>query len=122
MIETLLILNFCHWAADYTHLSTKWMLSAKRFGKPLKPILAHATVHAILFGLAVTFLHGFKGGLIAFSLQLPTHFLIDVWKGRMNVWFEELQKPTNIYHWWVFGADQYLHQAVIIATTYFICC
>ena len=121
MITTLLALNLCHWAADFTHLSTQWMLNAKRLGKPITPILAHAGVHATLFFIFISFLHGFEAGFLSAAIQFPTHFVIDVWKGRLNGWFENLQNPTNKYHWWIFGLDQYLHQAVIIATASFIC-
>lgn len=121
MTTTLLLLNFCHWLGDFTHLSTFWMLSAKRLGKPFTPIFVHALVHATLFFGCVSLLHGFEAGILAFAIQLPTHFAIDVWKGRMNGWFKNLQDPTNNYHWWIFGIDQWLHHAVIIATAYFIC-
>ncbi|MEO6902401.1 MAG: hypothetical protein ABI315_04515 [Bacteroidia bacterium] len=47
----LISLFFCHFLADFTHLSTNWMLSAKRLGKPLFPILSHAAVHAALMGV-----------------------------------------------------------------------
>jgi hypothetical protein len=119
MITTLIVLNLCHWAADYTHLSTGWMLNAKRLGKPFFPILAHAGVHALLFFLAVLALHGIEGALISAAIQLPTHFFIDVLKGRMNGWFPSIQSPSNKFHWWAFGADQFLHQLVIIVITYF---
>ncbi len=59
--------------------------------------------------------------LVRIAIQLPTHFVIDVWKGRMNGWFENLQNPANKYHWWIFGIDQWLHQSIIITTVYFIC-
>lgn len=121
MITTLILLNVCHWAADYTHLSTPWMLNAKRLGKPLFPILAHAGVHTLLFFLAVLALHDVEKALIAAAIQLPTHFLIDVWKGRMNGWFPAIQSPANKFHWYMFGVDQFLHQLVIIVITYFAC-
>ncbi len=121
MIATLLVLNLCHWAADFTHLSTAWMLNAKRFGKPLLPILIHAGVHALLFFVAVFFLHGFDKALLAAAIQLPTHFAIDLLKGRMSVWFPELQSIENKFHWMVFGADQMLHQCVIILIAALVC-
>lgn len=121
MIFTLILLNICHWAGDFTHLSTGWMLNAKRLGKPLTPILAHAGVHTLLFFLTVLSIHGLEAGLLAAAIQLPTHFAIDVWKGRMNGWFEKLQNPANKYHWWIFGADQFLHQLVIIVIAYLFC-
>ena len=118
---TLIVLNFCHWLGDYTHLSTAWMLSAKRMGKPFLPILMHAGVHTLLFFTAIFILHGSEAALIAALIQLPTHFLIDVWKGRMNGWFPKLQDISNKFHWWIFGIDQMLHHLVIILTTYLIC-
>lgn len=121
MITTLIVLNLFHWAADYTHLSTNWMLSAKRLGKPILPILAHAGVHAALMGFAILVLHGGVLALQLTAFQLITHFLIDLWKGRMNGWFPKLQSPANKFHWIVFGADQYLHQLAIIAMAYFAC-
>lgn len=123
--KLLLVLFFCHLLADYTHLSTAWMLNAKRLGKPLLPILAHAGVHSLLMGIALTIL-GY-GNLLQFDIvdklmifQLLTHFAIDVWKGRMNGWFTALQSPANKWHWIVFGTDQYFHAVVIILMVHFI--
>jgi hypothetical protein len=121
LIETLLLLNFCHLLGDFTHLSTNWMLNAKRLGKPLFPILIHAYVHATLFFFAVWFIQDIYMAIIAFSIQAPTHFLIDVLKGRMNGWFPKLQDPSNKLHWITFGTDQFGHQVVIIFTAYITC-
>lgn len=110
-----LALLACHWLGDYTHLSTTTMLKAKRMGRPFPPIFCHACVHAGLMG-AMLLLFGIgwplSGCLCA--LQMTSHFAIDVWKGRMNVWFPVLQSPTNQWHWCVFGFDQLLHVSVII--------
>jgi hypothetical protein len=114
--KILIGLFICHWLADYTHLSTTWMLNAKRFGKPFHPIFIHAFVHASLM-LVFLFLTGGLGGsqlAALFGFQLITHFLIDVWKGRMNGWFPVLQSPANKWYWIVFGFDQLLHALVII--------
>lgn len=114
MIE-LLVLNLCHWAADYTQLSRPYMLAAKRLGKPLFPILEHGWVHGILMGVVSwVFFTNAITAIEVMTFQAVTHFGIDVLKGKMNVWFPSLQNPANVYHWWVFGADQFLHQAVII--------
>jgi hypothetical protein len=51
--------------------------------------------------------------------QFLSHFLIDTWKGRMNVWFSSIQSPENKFHWYVFGFDQYLHALIIIVMSYF---
>lgn len=122
----LLSLLFCHFLADYTHLSTKWMLDAKRLGKPLFPIFNHATVHGILMFITLVIFSEFLDSLTEdriyelAAFQISTHFLIDVWKGRMNGWFPALQSPTNKWHWIVFGFDQFLHGVVILLMVYMI--
>lgn len=114
--QILITLFICHWLADYTHLSTAWMLDAKRLGTPLLPILAHAAIHAFLmsFSIGIIFDMQTYDVVILFAFQLITHFAIDVWKGKMNNWFPQLQSPTNKWHWVVFGFDQLLHALVII--------
>lgn len=130
MTQTTILIGLfiCHWLADYTHLSTAWMLNAKRLGKPLFPIFIHALNHASLMGIFLSFcveLHPNANQFILIlellGFQLITHFLIDVWKGRMNGWFPKLQNPANKWHWIVFGYDQLLHAIVIIKMAeYFI--
>lgn len=105
----------CHWMADYTHLSCSWMLSAKRLGKPLFPILVHGFVHAFLMTLFLLLIGVSVYKLdVLFGIQMLSHFLIDLWKGRMNGWFPSLQLPTNKWHWIIFGLDQLLHSLVIV--------
>ena len=117
--QILIGLFICHFLADYTHLSSNWMLSAKRLGKPLFPIFAHAGMHTIL--MFITLIYFDVDLKLAFELsafQLTTHFLIDLWKGRMNGWFPALQSPANKWHWIIFGFDQFLHALVIIIMSY----
>lgn len=120
MLIALIALNVCHWAADFTHLSTDWMLNAKRYGKPLYPIFIHALVHALLFFTTVWILYDLDKAIFAGGFQLITHFMIDLIKGRLIFWFRRLEDPSNKYHWWVFGADQFMHHLVIVLTVYFI--
>ena len=128
----LLSLFFCHFLADFTHLSTDWMLKAKRFGSPLLPILAHAFVHAALMATVLEIychytIAGYETKIFElthvdklFFLQLISHFLIDVWKGKMNFWFPSLTDPSNKWHWILFGFDQLLHGVVICLMVYFL--
>ena len=121
MQTTLLIsLFFCHFLADYTHLSTNWMLTAKRIGSPWFPIFTHALIHAQLMWF-VLWLYDIDAVTIGmlYVFQLCTHFLIDTLKGKMNVWFTSLQNPANKWHWIVFGGDQFLHALVIILMVHF---
>jgi hypothetical protein len=52
MTQTTILIGLfiCHFLADYTHLSTAWMLNAKRLGTPLFPIFCHAFVHMFIMG------------------------------------------------------------------------
>lgn len=119
--QILIGLFICHFLADYTHLSTAWMLNAKRLGKPLYPIFTHAFIHASLMLVLLALVFGLSGFKLAvlFGFQLITHFVIDVWKGRMNGWFPALQSPANKWHWIVFGFDQLLHALVIIGMSFY---
>ena len=122
-LELLFLLMLCHWLADFTHLSTPWMLKAKQIGKPIFPIFIHASVHGTLMCIVFLFFVPVKTVFILTAFQICTHFSIDVLKGRLNGWFPSLANSTNPYHWWVFGLDQMMHQAVIIlmvaGTNYF---
>jgi hypothetical protein len=113
-------LNVCHWAADFTHLSTDWILNAKKYGKPLYPIFIHALVHALLFFGVIWFLYDLDKAIFAGLFQLITHFITDVAKGKLHFWFRKLEDPTNKFHWWLLGADQMMHHLVIIVTVYYV--
>jgi hypothetical protein len=122
MTQTTILIGLfiCHFLADYTHLSTAWMLNAKRLGTPLFPIFMHAFVHMFIMGAFLSVI-GLKDELyFLMPFQLITHFLIDVWKGKMNSWFPSLQSPANKWHWVVFGFDQLLHALVIILMSLYI--
>ena len=120
----LLLLFFCHCLGDFTPLSTPWMIRAKETGKPLFPIFCHAFVHATLMGIVLLcwfYITPFQIEITSklFLFQLGTHFIIDVWKGRMNVWFPALADITNKSHWMLFGIDQFFHAAVIILMVHY---
>jgi hypothetical protein len=122
-LELLFLLMFCHWLADFTHISTPWMQKAKQNGKPVFPIFIHACVHGTLMCIVLLFFVPIKIVFVLTAFQICTHFCIDVLKGRLNVWFPSLANNTNPFHWYVFGVDQMFHQAVIVlmvvGTTYF---
>ena len=116
-VTVLILLFICHFLADYTPLSTQWMSSAKILGKRLFPIFCHALIHASLMIIAIASMTniGIRVLSYLFVFQLMTHFLIDVWKGRMNWWFPALQSPNSEWYRIIFGLDQLLHTFVIIA-------
>jgi hypothetical protein len=115
----LILLNIAHWAADYTHLSRPYMLQAKKLGTPFLPIFEHACVHYFLMAFVLIFFcsNPIYWVLIC-QIELFTHCGIDVLKGKLNYWFPSLQSPANVFHWYVFGVDQFMHQAVIVLITY----
>ncbi len=114
MIGLLALLFVCHFLADFTPLSTAWMLKAKQFGKPLLPIASHAAVHACLMGVVLLFFVSPEKALMLAVIQLLAHFCIDTWKGRMSIWFPSLQDATQKEYWMLLGFDQLLHQATIL--------
>ncbi len=120
MFKLLILLNFCHLLGDFSPLSTAWMLNAKRFGKPLFPIFVHAAVHASLMLSVLFFFTELKYALLLAGFQLITHFIIDVWKGRMNGWFPVFSDMNNKAYWFLFGFDQLLHQMVILTMVWYM--
>lgn len=99
------------------------MLDAKRLGTPTIHIYEHAMVHGFLmapFLFYFTYPWLFLAVGLVF-LQMITHFLIDLLKGRLNFWFPKLSDPSNKFHWYIFGADQFAHQLVIIIMAYIAC-
>lgn len=119
VLYTLLLLQACHWAADFTALSTPWMLQAKAKGTPLLPIAVHAGVHGVLMAAAVGLLGwGSAAALWVLGIEWGTHFIIDVSKGRLQARFPHLNDAGQSAYWALFGLDQWLHQAVIVGMVY----
>jgi hypothetical protein len=114
MLLLLTLLLVCHFMADFTPLSTGWMLKAKQFGKPLLPILVHASVHAVLMLTVLLFFTDPVKAIQLAMIQLIAHFLIDTWKGRMGVWFPKFKDNTKNDFWMLMGFDQLLHQLTIV--------
>lgn len=111
----LIALFFCHFLADFTQLSRPWMLKAKATGAADYRIMSHALVHAFLMAGVLLFYCSTWGMVIPlFAFQAITHFWIDVFKGRMNVWFPKVKDQLHYPYWILFGFDQFLHATVII--------
>lgn len=96
------------------------MLSAKRFGTPVTPIIVHAGVQALLMFSVVSIGYGVHAGALVGVLQFLTHALIDTTKGRINATFPAVQSPANPAHWYVFGIDQTLHVLVILFSVHLV--
>lgn len=122
MIKLAFLLLICHLIADFSPASTAWMLKAKSKGAPFFPIFVHAGVHAGLMFVVLTFFTPLLLALQLMCLQWLFHFLIDVWKGKMNVWFPVFSDPTDKRYWMLFGFDQFLHQAVILLMVSVVYC
>lgn len=111
----LALLQICHFLADFTPLSTPWMIQAKSKGRPLLPILAHASVHAFLMFTVIHLCADFRAAIFLGAFQLITHFVIDVLKGLISNSFNPLKDASQSPFWTLFGLDQLLHQLVIVA-------
>lgn len=129
MLTLAAILFACHFLADYTHLSTLWMLKAKARGTPIFPIFCHAAVHAVLMSFAIAIYFD----IISFpydvyhktlyyyviGLQLISHTVIDVCKGLIsrNPYFtNNMARP----YWILMGIDQLAHQSIILLMVYIL--
>ena len=55
-----------------------------------------------------------KAALLAFTIETVTHTIIDVLKGRINDRFPVVEDTSKPVYWTIMGADQFLHQAVLI--------
>ncbi|MCX6312566.1 MAG: DUF3307 domain-containing protein [Bacteroidetes bacterium] len=112
-----LLLFICHFLGDFVFTNST-MLEAKQKGSPLSPIFMHAGIHSMLMTLTLLFFVDVKTAAFLGSAQWISHFIIDVWKGKMNVWFPKLADNKNKSHWIIFGFDQLLHQICILAMIY----
>jgi hypothetical protein len=122
VLQTLILLislNLAHFLGDFTPLN-KWMLKAKRYGKPVLLVLAHGAVNGTLYLLVALFFVSIETALWVFAIETVTHTLIDVLKGRINQWFPVVEDQTKAIHWAVMGADQLLHQIVLIFIVFLI--
>lgn len=112
-------LLLCHYLGDFC-LTTKSMIRAKSSGKEYFPILLHAGVHAILMALALAlFGVSLQGCMVAFLIELGSHFLIDTGKSKLSATYEVLRDNTHKPYWTVYGFDQLLHILVVVVITVF---
>ena len=117
ILTLLLALNLAHFLGDFTPLN-KWFVTAKQYGKPVWLVACHGAVNGVLYGLAVGLFAGMKAALLALVIETVTHTIIDVLKGRINRRFPIVRDAGKSVHWTIMGADQLMHQAVLIFIVY----
>jgi len=113
----LLTLNFAHFLGDFTPLN-KWFVKAKQYSKPMWLVIGHGAVNGILYGTFVWLIIDIKVAMLAFVIEFVTHTIIDVLKGKINQWFPIVEDRNKQIHWTIMGADQLLHQIVLIFIVY----
>lgn len=108
-----------HFLGDFTPLATARMLEAKANGGPMRLVAAHAAVHAVLTGLAVSLVVGLEPSVLALvvGLQFVTHGALDAVRSRLGVAFPSLGDPTHNVYWTALGLDQLAHGLVLVAIT-----
>ena len=114
---TILALNFAHFFGDFTPLN-KWFIAAKQYGKPVWLVACHGAVNGALYGIVAGLFIGMKAVLLAFIVETITHTAIDVLKGRINNRFPIMEDAKKSHYWAIMGADQFLHQVVLIFIVY----
>jgi hypothetical protein len=122
MVFTVLFVLFaCHFAADFTPLSTRGMLAAKAVGTPAGPIFAHALVHGLLQLLALLPFVDPQAAAVVCIVQTLSHWLVDTGKGNLQRLHAQLRDPKCAGHWVLFGADQLMHTYVILLEVALLC-
>jgi hypothetical protein len=119
MIILLFALNFAHFLGDFTPLN-RWFIAAKRHGSPAWIVAGHGAVNGALYGIAAWLLAGREAALLAFAVETVSHTLIDILKGRINKLFPAVENPAKAIYRTIMGADQLLHQSVLIFIVYLL--
>ena len=109
-IYPLLALFLGHLLGDFTPLLTSKMIEAKEKGKPLLPILIHASVHAaFVFFFLMIFKVAFFTAISCAVFEMFAHFAIDTMKGKAAVKYPCTKNPKKQMFWTILGVDQFLH-------------
>lgn len=102
--------------ADYP-LQGKYMLGKFKGGTEwIKPLAAHAAVHALYTFLILCFLN-WKIALAAAAFDFNAHFVVDRIKASPNLLGRF--KPHQKEFWWSLGADQSAHHLTHYLIIYF---
>ena len=118
MVLLLIALLICHYLADFC-LTWPALIRSKADGRNVWPILLHAAVHAVLMGgCLLVFGVNTEQLFLLMSLELVTHFIIDVGKAAVSVKLPLLADIKQKPYWVLFGLDQLLHQLVVVAIWY----
>ncbi len=118
MVLLLIALLICHYLADFC-LTWPALIRSKADGRNVWPILLHAAVHAVLMGVCLlVFGVNTEQLFLLMSLELVTHFIIDVGKAALSVKIPLLADIKRKPYWVLFGLDQLLHQLVVAVIWY----
>ena len=119
MIEIFILLvlfQLKHFICDFT-LQNEYMLGKLSRTNWIKPLAAHASVHAAGTGIiALVFAPSLTLFLVLADFIL--HFIVDRLKASPDLggrW-----KPDQPYFWWALGADQMAHHLINYAFIYLI--
>jgi hypothetical protein len=105
--------QIAHFICDYTGLSTRWMISAKKHGRPVFPIFCHALINGVGYALGALTLREWQFALFVLIFETVSHTIFDTLKGRLTVWVPLTEDKTKFPYWIIMGLDQLCHQIVI---------
>ena len=119
MIEIFILLvlfQLKHFICDFT-LQNEYMLGKLSRTNWIKPLAAHAAVHAGATGIIALV---FAPSLVLFLVlaDFILHFVVDRLKASPDLggrW-----KPDQPYFWWALGADQMAHHIINYVFIYII--
>jgi len=117
-MKTFILILICfqisHFIFDFV-FRTNSMIEAKKFSKPIFPIIEHAILHAFSFYLIGSmFKFPFEINFTIYLIEFVSHFLIDYFKGFINRFNSITNDVSKSMFWTLFGFDQFLHQIIII--------
>jgi len=119
-VVLLVVLLVCHYLADFC-FTWKGLVRAKTDGRNAWQIAIHAGIHALLMGLCLLVAcTGLKLLLLLMILEFATHFVIDVLKTWIMVRYNSFADISSKRYWVLYGADQLLHQFVVVLIWYIV--
>lgn len=106
LVLSMLLFLLKHLFADFV-FQPSWMAEGKACSKRwFIPLAIHSGIHAAMTFLIIMLLNPSLWWLG--PLDFIIHFAIDRGKAKMTLRLNA--QPTQAVYWWLFGADQALHQ------------
>jgi hypothetical protein len=121
MLVILITILFIHWIGDFV-AQTRWMAENK--SKDNRALLLHVGIYAAVLFLGLSLFKGYVdhlpvNGLALFmAINVVIHLAIDYCTSRLNTYLWTNQKIAPF--WWSIGFDQFLHNATLLISAWYL--